>query len=324
MQTLIGTDVRYAATLLQKGEVVAVPTETVYGLAANALDEEAVLKIYEAKQRPRFNPLILHVGTYEKFSAFAHSIPEACWKLAKRFTPGPLTFLLPKKSLVPDLVTAGSDKVALRVPDHPMTRNLLSLMDFPLAAPSANPSGYISPVTAEHVLQGLQGRIPYILDGGPCTVGLESTIIGFEPSAIILYRQGAINAEDIEKVTGLPVLLHKPTEITDTPGQLKSHYAPHKPLMLGDPSLLIPVHSGKRIAVIGFRTNYSGAGVLYSFVLSPSGDLHEAARSLFHVLREVDQSDAELIIAEACPDEGVGRAINDRLERAQAIHKQTF
>lgn len=170
MHTAIGTDLALAAEILRAGGLVAIPTETVYGLAADALDEDAVLRIYEAKQRPRFNPLILHTHSFDAFSRYASDIPVACRSLAEAFCPGPLTFLLPKCDIVPDLVTAGSRRVALRVPDHPLTRDLLQGLDRPLAAPSANPSGYVSPVTARHVLEGLDGRIPYILDGGPCRV----------------------------------------------------------------------------------------------------------------------------------------------------------
>ena len=179
MGTEMGQDIGYAAELLMKGRLVAIPTETVYGLAGNGLDEEAVLQIYEAKQRPRFNPLILHVADIGQISRYAAEVPELCRKLAAAFSPGPITFLLPKASIVPDLVTSGSNQVAIRIPAHPMTLELLRMVDLPLAAPSANPYGYVSPVTAQHVMDGLGGRIPYILDGGPCDVGLESTIVGF-------------------------------------------------------------------------------------------------------------------------------------------------
>jgi L-threonylcarbamoyladenylate synthase len=321
MQTQIGTDINMAIAYLEQGEVVAIPTETVYGLAGNALDEEAVLNIYEAKQRPRFNPLILHVSSFDKFSLYARDIPEDCRKLAERFSPGPLTFLLLKQDSVPDLVTAGSEKVAIRIPSHPVTLSLLQQLDFPLAAPSANPFGYVSPVTARHVYDGLQGRIPYILDGGPCSVGLESTIVGFEGEEIILYRHGAIPLESIEEITGKPVrqLIHH-VQI-DTPGQLKSHYAPNIPLWVGDVDSLMQVHHGKKIAVISFNKRYTYPEPAFQFVLSPSADFHEAARNLFKVLREIDSLDADIILAERFPEVGLGRAINDRLQRAQAVFK---
>jgi L-threonylcarbamoyladenylate synthase len=317
MQTIIGNDISFAASLLRRGEVVAIPTETVYGLAGNALNEEAVIRIYEAKQRPRFNPLILHVDSFQRFSEYAHSIPDACMKLAEYFTPGPLTFLLPKKDNVPAIVTAGSERVALRVPAHPVARALLQQLDFPLAAPSANPSGYVSPVTAGHVYDGLQGLIPYILDGGPCQVGLESTIIGFEENGIVIYRHGALAAEELQAVSGLPVRVHTGTGSVETPGSLKSHYAPTLPLWIGDVNQLLREHAGKKAAVISFRQAYTDPRSDCSYVLSPGGDLHEAARNLFRVLREIDRSDAEIILAEKFPSEGIGYAINDRLERAQ-------
>ena len=322
METLIGTDIDHAAALLSRGEVVAIPTETVYGLAANALDPDAVLRIYEAKHRPRFNPLILHVPSIKAFGLYAHEIPEACFQLADAFAPGPLTFLLPKRADVPDIVTAGSDLVALRIPGHPVALELLSRLSFPLAAPSANPSGYISPVTAAHVLQGLNGRIPYILDGGPCTVGLESTIISFRDGGIRLHRYGAITPDDIKRVTGVyPEEAINAHNAPDAPGQLKSHYAPDHPLYMGDVKTLMKQHAGKRIAVISFMHGYSNPEPSVSFVLSPAGDLHEAARHLFHALRNADAADVDLIIAEEFPGEGLGWAINDRLSRAQFIHR---
>ncbi len=321
MQTQIGTDINMAIAYLKQGEVVAIPTETVYGLAGNALDEEAVLNIYEAKQRPRFNPLILHVSSFDKFSLYARNIPEHCRKLAEKFSPGPLTFLLLKQDSVPDLVTAGSEKVAIRIPSHPVTLSLLQELDFPLAAPSANPFGYVSPVTAQHVYDGLQGRIPYILDGGPCSVGMESTIIGFDNDEIILYRHGAIPLESIEEVTGRPVRQLVQHVQIDTPGQLKSHYAPHIPLWVGDIDSLMQVHHGKKMAVISFSKRYTYPEPAYQFVLSPSADFHEAARNLFKVLREIDSLDADIILAERFPEVGLGRAINDRLQRAQAVFK---
>jgi L-threonylcarbamoyladenylate synthase len=321
MQTTIGKDIKYASMLLQQGEIVAIPTETVYGLAANALNEDAVLRIYEAKQRPRFNPLILHVDSFEKFDTYAQDIPDACYRLAERFSPGPLTFLLPKKNNVPDLVTAGSDHVALRVPAHPFALELLKSIDFPLAAPSANPSGYVSPVTARHVYDGLHGRIPYILDGGPCQVGLESTIIGFEDGKVVLHRYGAVTAEDMEARSGCPVVTKHSDDHPLTPGKLKSHYAPALPLFVGDIPELMKRFGDKRLAVISFRQRYVDPAPDYAFVLSPSGDLHEAARKLFHTMRDIDAIDADVILAELFPEQGLGLAINDRLHRAQSLFR---
>ena len=305
-----------AASMLQAGELVAIPTETVYGLAGNALNNEAVLRIYDVKQRPFFNPLIIHLPDFSSVSRYVTELPPDAVMLAKQFSPGPLSFLLPKSALVPDLVTAGSDRVVVRIPSHPMALELLSMLDFPLAAPSANTFGYVSPVSAEHVMEGLGGKISYILDGGPCAVGLESTIVGFEDGEIIIHRLGGVTVEDIRKTTGKdPVLnlLHKRPE---TPGQLKSHYAPSTKLMVGDVNELLMKNRDKKIAVISFTKNYSG--VAGNFVLSPSGNMHEAASNLFSVLREIDNLDVNLILAEKFPDEGIGRAINDRLSRASS------
>lgn len=314
MQTMIGTDVHQAADILKQGELVGIPTETVYGLAGNALDAEAVVRIFEAKQRPRFNPLIMHLPSIEAAEEYVTSIPDVIRDLAEHFSPGPISYLLPKARIVPDLVTAGSNKVVIRIPAHPVTLELLNLIDFPLAAPSANPFGYVSPVTAQHVLDGLGGRIPYILDGGPCKVGLESTIVGTEGNEIIIYRLGGISAEEIGAVSGKNVkfsLIHKSPE---TPGQLKTHYAPSIPLVLGNVDAQMEANKGRKIAVLSFTTAYPDAHV--NKVLSPSGDLHEAAFSLFSALRELDKSDADLILAEKFPDKGIGQAINDRLGRA--------
>jgi L-threonylcarbamoyladenylate synthase len=314
--TTIGTDISRAAELLIQGQLVAIPTETVYGLAGNATDGEAVARIFEAKQRPRFNPLIMHLPNLDAAAPYVTEIPEALRKIADVFSPGPVSYLLPRTNMVPDIITHGSDKVVIRVPAHPMALQLLRALPFPLAAPSANPFGYVSPVTAQHVYDGLHGKIPYILDGGTCTVGVESTIIGMEEEELVIYRVGGLSAEEIEHVTGMRArysLLHKQPA---TPGQLRSHYAPHKSVIIGDPAQLIYDYAGKKIAVISFTHAYANAYL--NRTLSVKGDLAEAAANLFSVLRELDQSEADLIIAEMFPQEGLGIAINDRLSRASA------
>jgi len=314
MRTVIGKDLAYAAELLVSGEVVAIPTETVYGLAANALNTEAVIRIFEAKQRPRFNPLIIHLPSLAAASPYVADIPPEISALALLFSPGPLSYLLPKTEKIPDLVTAGSEKVVVRIPSHPMTLDLLGRLDFPLAAPSANPFGYISPVTAQHVKEGLEGRIPYILDGGVSAVGLESTIVGMAGSDIVIHRLGGITANQIREVTGKEPVLSLLHVKPDTPGQLKSHYAPGKTLLVGDVHSLLDQYSHKKVAVISFSREYPDAYTCR--VLSRSGDLHEAAAGLFTALRELDRSDAEIILSERFPDVGIGMAINDRLGRA--------
>ena len=320
-ETIIGTDIELAGSLLGQGELVAIPTETVYGLAANGFDPLAIAKIYAAKNRPQFNPLILHVANLDQLSRLVTEIPEACIQLIKRFSPGPITYLLPKSALVPDIVTAGSSRVAVRIPDHPLSLALLSSIDFPLAAPSANPSGYVSPVSAEHVLQGLSGKIPYILDGGHCRVGLESTIVGFEVGRVIIHRLGGITAEDIRSVTGLEVDVRLSHASPTAPGQLKSHYATSTPLIIGDIEKLIEANAGKRIGILSFCENYAEV-TERNIRLSEAARLEEAAAGLFKAMREMDACGLDIIIAERFPDEGIGRAINDRLERASFKEKR--
>lgn len=325
MQTIIGTHIEAAAKLLQQGALVAIPTETVYGLAANALDTDAVLKIFEAKNRPQFNPLIVHIKHWNEAKVYAQNIPEEATRLAAHFCPGPLTFLLPKKNIIPDLVTAGSPLVALRVPNHPTALALLGALEFPLAAPSANEFGYISPTTAQHVYDSLAGKINYILDGGTTEVGVESTIIGFSPAGtVIIHRVGGIAIEEIEAVLGKPCIqaLSNNAAQPQTSGQLKSHYAPHTELYIGTVPELAAQFEGKKIVSINFCQSYPAyADKVQQFVLSTSGDLKEAARQLFSTMRLIDQLGADIIIAERFPDEGLGKAINDRLQRAQASNK---
>ena len=313
--TTIGTDIQQAKQLLAAGQVVGIPTETVYGLAGNALNPDAVLKIFEAKQRPHFDPLIVHTHSIAEVSKYAAEIPAKAQLLMERFMPGPLTVLLKKQSIIPDLVTSGLDSVAIRVPQHPLALQLLQQLDFPLAAPSANPFGYISPTTAQHVYDQLQGIIPYVLDGGATTVGVESTIVGFEGDDVIVYRVGGLAVEEIEAVVGKVHINTNESSNPKTPGALKSHYAPKKPLLFGDATQL---PTDKKIAVIAFDTYIDGIPQAQQTLLSPTGDLNEAAKNLFAAMRELDNGDADIIFAVRFPNEGLGRAINDRLKRAGA------
>ncbi|MEI6087397.1 MAG: L-threonylcarbamoyladenylate synthase [Bacteroidota bacterium] len=316
----IGENLLKATTLLESDELVGIPTETVYGLAANALSDTAVIKIFEAKNRPTFNPLIVHVVDINAINKYAELDPISL-KLAEAFMPGPFTLLLPKKPIISDLITAGSSKVAIRVPNQIIATKLLMLLTFPLAAPSANPSGYVSPTTAKHVLDGLKDKVSYILDGGPCEVGLESTIAEVSNNQIILHRTGAVTAEQIELLTGLKVVLKEHADSPSSAGQMKSHYAPKTPLIRGDISTLIQQYQDKNIAVISFNTVYEGLKTGHQYVLSPNGDLQEAAKHLFEVMRCIDEFQFDMIITELFPDQGLGRAINDRLGRAQEINK---
>jgi L-threonylcarbamoyladenylate synthase len=314
--TQVSTDVAEAVRHLEAGQLVGMPTETVYGLAGNALDPAVVLEIFRVKNRPSFDPLIVHLPDAEALPRFATDIPDAAQALAVAFWPGPLTLLLPRRALIPDLVCSGLPRVALRVPAHPMALALLSQLPFPLAAPSANPFGYISPTTAQHVLDQLRGLIPFVLDGGPCHVGVESTIVGFEAGETVVYRLGGLSEEALRSVAGpLRVQLNQGSN-PSAPGMLLSHYAPRKPLLLNNLEENIRRHAQQKIAVLSFREHPGLPENCHALALSPQGDLAEAAQNLFAALRLLDQSDAELILAESVPDEGLGRAINDRLRRA--------
>ena len=318
--TEIGESIDKAVTLLNANEVVAIPTETVYGLAANALSNEAVIKIFEAKNRPFFNPLILHVSSVDEIYKYAE-IDGLSLQLANHFMPGPFTILLPKKSIVPELVTAGSERVAIRIPNHAIAKELLSKLKFPLAAPSANAFGYVSPVNAEHVKQGLEGKISYILDGGNCTVGLESTIVEVVNDEIVLHRVGGMSIEEIENVAGKKIVVKKQETVPETSGQLKSHYATTTPLYQGNIAELIKLHSNKKVAILTFSKSYSELARKDQFQLSISGQMNEAAQNLFSTMRKMDRMNYDIILAEIFPSEGLGRAINDRLQRAQETMK---
>jgi L-threonylcarbamoyladenylate synthase len=314
MKTAIGFDINEAKKFLEGGAIIGIPTETVYGLAANALNEDAVLKIFSVKDRPHFDPLIMHVKNTQEIEKYAQEIPPGAKLLIEAFMPGPLTLLLKKNLIIPDLVTSGLDTVAIRVPSHPMTLNLLGQLDFPLAAPSANPFGYISPTTAQHVYDQLQGKIPYILDGGATQVGIESTIIGFENDEAILYRLGGLALEEIEKVIGKVKVNLNESSNPKSPGMLKSHYAPRKNLTIRqyDNTTM----NGGRIGVIGFHEYLEGIAKENQILLSEKGDLEEAAKNLFAAMRKLDASAVDEIIAIKFPEQGLGRAINDRLKRA--------
>lgn len=310
---LIGKDLKRASALLNEGELVAIPTETVYGLAGNALDSHSVAKIFDVKNRPHFDPLIIHVPGWDVVHHYAKEIPSAAKLLAERFWPGPLTLVLPKKDNVPDLTSAGLDTVGIRCPNHPLTHQLLKALTFPLAAPSANPFGYVSPTTAQHVDDQLGERIQYILDGGTCNVGIESTIVGFEEGQPVIYRYGGLPVESIVSVVGpLPARDHS-TSNPRAPGQLKSHYAPSKRVIIGDLASLIRENTFPDAAVISFRTDFR---VPHQIILSPDGSLQEAARNLFAALRRADEFPVREVLVEYVPDAGIGRAINDRLRRA--------
>jgi L-threonylcarbamoyladenylate synthase len=301
-------DIAAAAALLREGKLCAFPTETVYGLGADATNVDAVLSIYETKGRPRFNPLIVHVADLAMARTLAE-FPPMAERLAA-FWPGPLTLVLPASqgNGLADIATAGLDSVAIRVPNHPLALELIRTAGRPLAAPSANPSGRLSPTTAEQVIRGFAGRVP-VLDGGPCTSGVESTIIRVDGDRLIQLRAGALARTEIEALIGQPVELAPKDSAIAAPGMLLSHYAPRAGVRLNTTP-----QPGEAWLAFGASPRWDGP----THNLSPSGDLHEAARNLFSMLHELDASGATTIAVAAIPPQGLGEAINDRLERAAA------
>lgn len=316
---MIGTDTGIAAAQLKAGKTVGIPTETVYGLAANAFDESAVVSVFRIKNRPFFDPLILHVRDIHQAEQLVLEFPESARRLAEAFWPGPLTLLLPKNTSVPDIVTSGSHLVAVRVPSHPITLELLQQVNFPLAAPSANPFGYISPTQAEHVEKQLGQQVSYILDGGSSEIGLESTIINCSGSKPVIVRLGGLAKERIEEVLGHEVELQlNQNSNPSAPGQLDKHYSPNSKFIVSeDIEDSINRHLHEHLVVLSFGEVDIPEGI-YQLNLSKTGDLSEAARNLFHYMRLLDQLSPSLIIAQKMPDFGLGLAINDRLRRASS------
>jgi L-threonylcarbamoyladenylate synthase len=303
-----------AARILRSGGLVAFPTETVYGLGANALDAQAAARVFEAKQRPAFDPLIVHVASREMLEQVAAEVPPQAEALIERFWPGPLTLVLPRAPVVPGIVTAGLPTVAVRMPGHPVALELLRCAGVPVAAPSANPFGYLSPTRAEHVARMLGDRVDLILDGGLTTHGVESTIVllGERPTVL---RYGAVPLEELEPVTG-PLALGVGESLKPlVPGQLPQHYAPRTPIRIARPEE-VPARGRKKLGYLAFKDVPRGFGVVK--VLSPTGDLREAAAHLFEALHQLDMLGLEAIYAEPVPEEGLGRAIMDRLRRAAA------
>lgn len=322
---MIGNDIQQAIHYLQAGELVAIPTETVYGLAANAFDANAVTKIYGVKNRPSFNPLIIHTNSLERLRDWGLQLPDGMLKLAAHFSPGPLTYVIPKSAQIPDIVTAGTNAVAVRIPNHPLTLQLLEALPFPLAAPSANPSGYVSPTQATHVEQQLGNKIPYVLNGGECAVGVESTIISFLDETPTLLRHGGVSLEELQEILG--EVIDKPGNagdkiVTDNPvapGQLARHYATRHKLIHDSPELHLPHYNPLRVGILAFSSSYPNVPNHQQKVLSVDGNLNEAAQHLFAAMRELDAMDIDVILAEKFPQQGLGRAINDRLKRASVI-----
>lgn len=309
---------RKAVEELNQGKPIAIPTETVYGLAANGIDPIAVKRIFELKNRPLSNPLILHTNKLEKIKQYTTYIPDLAYLLAEQFWPGPLTMIFEKNHKVHDLITAGGRTVAFRVPDHPLTLKILEQLDFPLAAPSANPFTRISPTSAAQVHEYFGEEIT-IVDGGICSRGLESTIIGFENNGIVIYRLGSITEEDLQPfVSSIRINENKKDSHVRTPGMHKKHYSPITPtLLVEDPQQEIDKHEGIKIGVLSFKDLLlTSQNQVIKKVLSTNGDIKEAGSKLYYWLYELDKLDLDLIIVKEFPEKGLGKTINDRLRRA--------
>ncbi|MAB47073.1 MAG: threonylcarbamoyl-AMP synthase [Flavobacteriaceae bacterium] len=323
--SIISTDLSKAVKLLNNEELVAIPTETVYGLAGNIFSEKAVKAIFETKERPFFNPLIVHIPNIDYLETIVEAIPEKAKLLAEAFWPGPITLVLKKKSIIPDLITGGKETVAVRIPNHPLTLELLNQLDFPLAAPSANPFNRISPTKAEHVESYFKDKIKMVLDGGACKSGIESTIIGFENDEPIIYRLGSTSIEAIEAVVGAIEIKNSSAEhgrgqedvAPDAPGMLERHYAPKtKTILTSHLKEAVEANKNLRIGLLTYNDILNDDAIHFKIILSESKNLEEAASKLYDALHQLDQQDLDLIIAERLPDYGLGKSINDRLTRA--------
>lgn len=316
MNRIIQNSTKKAIDLLLAGEVVALPTETVYGLGASIFKPKAIDYIFELKQRPRTNPLIVHVANLQQINTLCEQFPKSLQLLADQFWPGPLTLVLPKSANVPDQITAGKDTVGIRIPNHPLFLEVLEKTG-PIAAPSANPFERISPTTAEHVEGYFPKGLKMILDGGACSKGIESTIVGYENDNIIIYRLGSISIEAIEKVVGETQLFDAQKSQVTTPGMSKRHYSPKTKTILSENlTNFVKSNSKARIGSVRFNAASRIVGIELEIILSNSSNLEEAAQSIYKVLHQLDQLNLDFIVIEPLPDYEVGRSINDRLKRA--------
>ena len=331
---LTADDAQRAADILHSGGLVGIPTETVYGLGADGLNPTAVAHIFQAKGRPQDNPLILHIPEAGWLSRYCTDIPTAAWTLAEHFWPGPMTMILPRRPMVPDVVTAGLDTVGMRCPQHPLCREIIRLADRPVAAPSGNTSGRPSPTTAQHMMEDMNGKIDAIVDGGPCSVGVESTIIDLTCEPPRLLRPGGITLEQLRSVLGTvdvdPAVtrLLGAGEKPKAPGMKYRHYAPKAPVTVvtGDPAraaAYMAEHAGAEDGIIcfdEFLPLFAQRTARPVMDLGPAGDKAEQARHIFDALRAFDHTDVTAIWAQ-CPDtEGIGLAIANRLNKAAGFH----
>lgn len=303
-----------AAAVLRRGGLVAFPTETVYGLGADVFNPRAVARVFEVKARPSFDPLIVHLADAGERARVAVADDPRTVALAARFWPGPLTLVVPRRAQVPDLVTAGLDTVGIRVPAHAAARAMIAAAGTPVAAPSANPFGYVSPTTAAHVAELLGPAVDLVLDGGPCRVGVESTILSLAGDRPVILRPGGASRESLEEALGIPLEVADPRERPLSPGQLPRHYATRTPLRILPRGSAPPLDPG-RVGLLAWR-HAPASGYAAVEVLAPDGSPETAAANLFAALRRLDSAGLDLIVAEPCPESGLGHAIMDRLRRA--------
>jgi L-threonylcarbamoyladenylate synthase len=316
---MISNSILEAKKIVESEQIIGLPTETVYGLAGSAFSEKAIRSIFQLKKRPLNNPLIVHIGKIDQLAAITSEFPSKARMLAEQFWPGPLTLLLKKSKRISDLVTAGQEIVAVRIPNHPKALELLNQLDFPLVAPSANPYQSISPTSAQHVERYFGNELKLILDGGPSTNGLESTIVGFDGDKVVVYRLGALTIEEIEACIGKVEIQHSTKKDVKSPGMAKKHYSPKTPVIVTDSvQEIIAQYETKKIAVVCFdqlpKINKLENCILYSF----QGDMKKAASRLYALLHELDLQNLDLIILEEFPNSGLGKTINDRIKRASA------
>jgi len=309
-------NIKQAASIIREGGLVAFPTETVYGLGGNALDARSVAKIFEAKQRPTFDPLITHIADMETLERVAHIRDRRIYDIVEKLWPGSLTIIVPKKEIIPDLITSGLETMAVRMPDHPTALELIRESTGAVAAPSANPFGYLSPTTAAHVEAHLGDRVDMIIDGGTCRVGVESTVLDLTKHTPMVLRPGGLSLERLKEVVGEVDVFNRTTVSPTAPGQLEMHYSPRKPLHIVDH--IGQVADRARAGALLFRDGPSVEGFAAAETLSPAGDTVEAAARLFVALHTLDRADIDVIYAERVPETGVGAAVMDRIFKASA------
>ena len=308
-----GKNIDYASNILKDDGLVVIPTETVYGLGGNAININSVNKIYSLKKRPKSDPLICHTDCLDKILKYVNEIPETAYELAEKFWPGPMTIIFEKNNIIPNLTTSNLNTVAFRIPSKKITLELLKNLDFPIAAPSANIFGYISPTSIEHVHKNFSSGVDYILDGGSCELGIESTIIGLKKNKILVYRLGSLVLNDLKKIGNVELLVNQ----EEYPGSFKTHYSPRKKLYIGDIKSLCKIHQNKKIGILCYNKKYEYVDKTKQIILSDKSCLNEASRNLYSSLYKLDNmNNIEIIISSLLPNNFIGTTINDRLKKS--------